>query len=168
MLVAALFRCGHIPRYGHDFLLYRIAELVHDNYAVRANDCDLVIIQNNVTLGAIDNSGNIGCDHVLALTDTDNQRVAAACSDDLLRVIHRNYAQCVRAAQTLYSLQNGLCQILLLAGVQIVHEVRDSLRIGLGLKLVAVCLQTLTQLLVVLDNAVVYNCYLALAAQMRM
>ena len=52
--------------------------------------------------------------------------------------------------------------------MQIVHEVRDSLRIGLGLKLVAVCLQTLTQLLVVLDNAVVYNCYLALAAQMRM
>ena len=167
VLVSALFRCGHIPRYGHDFLLYRIAELVHDNYAVRANDCNLVIIQNNVTLGAIDNSGNIGCDHVLALTDTDNQRVAAACSNDLLRVIHRDYAQCVRAAQTLHGLQNGLGQILLLAGVQIVHEVRDSLRIGLGLKLVAVCLQTLTQLLVVLDNAVVYNCYLALAAQMR-
>ena len=47
VLVAALFRCGHIPRYGHDFLLYRIAELVHDNYAVRANDCNLVIIQND-------------------------------------------------------------------------------------------------------------------------
>ena len=50
VLVSALFRCGHIPRYGHDFLLYRIAKLVHDNYAVRANDCNLVIIQNNERL----------------------------------------------------------------------------------------------------------------------
>ena len=168
VLVAALFRSGHVPRYGLDLLLDWVAKLVHNNYAVRTNDGNLVIVQNNVALGAIDNGGNVGRDHVLALTNADNQRVAAACSDDLLRVVHRDNAQCVRAAQTLYSLQNGLCEVLLLAGVQIVHQMSNCLGVGLGLELVAVRFQTLTQLLVVLDNAVMYDCYLALAAQMRM
>ncbi len=166
VLVAALFRSGHIPRYGLNFLLDRVAELVHDNYAVRTDDGNLVVIEDDVALGAADDGGDVRGDHVLALTDADNQRVAAACSDDLLCVVHRDNAQCIRAAQTLYGLQNGLCEVLLLAGMQIIYKVCNGLGVGLGLELVAVRFQTLTQLLIVLNDAVMYDCYLALAAQM--
>ena len=48
----------------------------------------------------------------------DNQRVVRGArrrSSCVLSIA--DYAQCVRAAQTLHGLQHGLCQILLLAGV---------------------------------------------------
>ena len=44
VLIAALFRSGKIPVYCLDSLFHHVAELVHDNYAVRTDDCNLVII----------------------------------------------------------------------------------------------------------------------------
>ena len=168
VLIAALFCGGHIPVDRLDFLLDNVAELVHDNDLIRTNDSDLVVIEDDEAAGTADDSGDVGGNHVLTLADADNERIVAAGRNDFLRVVHGHNAERVGAAQTLYGREDGLRQILLLAGVKIINKVRDGLGIGLRFELVAMRLKAGAQLLVVFDDAVVHNGDLALAAEMRM
>ena len=168
VLIAALFCCGHIPVDGLNFLFDFVAEFVHDNDFIRTHDRYFVVVKNDELPGTADNSGDIRCDHVFAFTDTDDERIAAARCDDFLCIIHRYNAECVRAAQTLHGSQNGFCKILLLAGVQIVDKMRNGFGVGLGLELITMRFKAFAQFLVVFNDAVVNDCNLALAAEMRM
>ena len=171
VLIAAFFRCGQIPVNRLHRLINYITEFVHDRDAVRPDDCNLVIIQNDILLGAANDRRYVRRDHVFALAHTDNQRAGTARRDDLLRIIHGDHTQRIRTAHTLHRIQHGLRQVLLLAGVQIVHQMRDRLGIGFGLEGIAVRLQAFAQLLVVLNDTVMHYRDLALAvtpAEMRM
>ena len=161
VLITALFSRGQIPVDRLHLLFDHVAELVHYNHAVRTDDRNLVVVKDNVFLGTADDCRDVGSNHVLAFTNADDQRVITACRNDLFGIIHRDHAQCVRTTDTLHGFQYSLGQVFLLAGVQIVNQMRNRLGIGLRLESIAVRLQTYTQFLIVLNNAVMHDRNLA-------
>ncbi len=92
----------------------------------------------------------------LADADADHQRTALARADHHIGLVHRHDPQGVGTVETTDDPLEGAEQIAVTAGLTL-QQVGDHLGIGLGLEHVALIGELPTQLLVILDDAVMHH-----------
>ena len=112
----------------------------------------------------LEDGRDIARDDGLALADADDERRVLACRDDRLRVVEMHDRERVRALEVLDRSGDGCGQV---AGEVALDEMRDGLGVGLGAQDVPVGREVLSQLDVVLDDAVVHDRDLAGAVDVR-
>ena len=93
---------------------------------------------------------------VLADADPDNQRTADACADQPIGFVARHDADRVGAFEVFDRKAHGVEQTASI-DLQRFDQMRDDLRVGVGVELIAVLLQFQPDLFEVLDDAVVHH-----------
>ncbi len=116
---------------------------------------DLTVLQQIVVLCVFDDRRHVGGDKHLALSLRDDQRTLTAHGIDRFGMVGKHDAQRKRTAQLVQHPADAADGIAIVVEIE---QLRHHLGVGVGQKLRALVVdQKLLELLVVFDNAVVYD-----------
>ena len=166
MGIAALFGGGDIPVDKMVLLLNRLLHAVIDLHAVFRHNCDLAVLHVGNVTGVLDYRRNIGGNEIAALTVAYEQRCILACCDEAIRAVGADDAQRICTLDAVQHLEHGV-EYIAAPSVIVRYQLSDDLGVGLGAEFIALGDQKIAQLYIVFYNAVVYDGYLAVAAELR-
>ena len=152
--IAALFGHVQIPIDMGDLGLDGIASLVGVLDARRRKLGKLTVLEHHDIAGGVDERDDVGGNVGAGLAHADHNRGVLAGNGDYARLVGAHGGQAVGAYHVGASLAHGGHQVVRL-GIGLLDQMREDLRIGLALKVMAAALQLLAQFGEVLDNAVV-------------
>ena len=152
--IAALFGHIQIPIDVGDLGLDDIAGLVGVLDARRRKLGKLTVLEHHDIAGGIDERDDIGGDIGAGLARADHDRGILAGHGDYAGLVGAHGGQAVGAYHVGASLAHRGHQVVRL-GIGLFDQMREYLRIGLALKVMAAALQLFAQLGEVLDDAVV-------------
>jgi hypothetical protein len=148
---AQLDRAG-VRLHDAGFALDLRAGAVVDGDAFAGHVGDVALFEIDDAVGRAGERHRVGREEVLAVAEPGHERRPEAGADHAMRFGFREHRDRVRAVEARDGLLHGGEQVAL---VQMVHEVRDHLGVGLAREHVAGRLEFGAQFLVVLDDAVV-------------
>ncbi|MNM61389.1 hypothetical protein D3C81_726890 [compost metagenome] len=149
----------------HGFALYRVTGQIPDGYLVAADLGDVAFFQVHEAVGHLAQGQLVGSQEVLPVAQTDNQRAAAARSQQAVWLVRADHCQAIGTVQLLDRSLQGVGQVR--DGLQgVVQQVDDDFGVGLGAEYVAQALEFFTQFFVILDDTVVHHRQF-LAGEMR-
>ena len=160
VLVAALLGGLDVPVDLVDGALERASEHVGDLDPPGPDVGDVALLEEDDASRVRQHGGHVGGQEGLAIAEADDERHVHARSHDAVRLALVDDGQRVGAARPLEGRAHGRGEV---AGVGLLDEVRDGLRVGLRLEGVAGGLELGAQLDEVLDDAVVDDRQLARA-----
>ena len=152
--IAALFGHIQIPIDVGDLGLDDIAGLVGVLDARRRKLGKLTVLEHHDIAGGIDERNHVGGNVGAGLAHADHNRGVLAGHGDYAGLVGAHGGQAVGAYHVGASLAHRGHQVVRL-GIGLFDQMREDLRIGLALKVMAAALQLFAQLGEVLDDAVV-------------
>ena len=152
--VTALFGHAQVPIDVGDLGLDDIAGLVGVLDARRRKLGKLTVLEHHDIAGGVDECDDVGGNVGAGLAHADHNRRVLAGHGDHAGLVGAHGGQTIGAYHVGASLAHGGHQVVRL-GIGLFDQMREDLRIGLALKVMAAALQLLAQLGEVLDNAVV-------------
>ena len=165
VLIAALLRSLGIPRNLEHFLRNRCAQTIRHLDCVLADNGKLAVSQNIGAARPRNDGGNIGCDEILSLAKSDDERIVLLRAEQHIRMSAAHERERVRPLDPLQNHAHCGDEI---PAVDLFQEVCDNFRIRLGLEDMPLCNQFFLQRKIVLDNAVVHDGKIAVTVRMRM
>ena len=165
VLVPALLGGGHVPVHMAVFLLDGAHLAVVYPDALSTENGQLAVVQIGDVPCVADDGRHVGGDHVLSLTEAQQQRRILPGAQQTVRVVGADDAQSIGPVHGVEHPDHGLKDVAAV-GIVVVQQLGYHLRVRLGPKAVALVEQLLLQLGVVFDNAVVYHSDAATLAHM--
>lgn len=165
--IATLFGHVQIPIDMGDLGLDDIAGLVGILDARGRELGKLTVLEHHDIAGGVDERDDVGGNVGTGLAHADHDRGVLAGNGDHARFVGAHGGQAISAHNVGASLAHGGHQVVRL-GIGLFDQMREDLRIGLALKVMAAALQLLTQFSEVLDNAVVDDGDATVAASVGM
>ena len=156
VIEAALFDLLEIPVDLVDLLVGRDVVDGLGDETVAAHRHHLVVVEIDDLLRVLQDGGHVGGEEVLVARDADDERRAVAHADDLVGLLLAHDDEPVGA----FELRHGQThRFLQRTGglVELLHQVRDDLGVGLGREEVAFLDEALLQRGIVFDDAVVHD-----------
>jgi hypothetical protein len=150
---AQLGRAG-VRVHGLDLALDRFTILSTIQHAAQLQVDHVAFFQVDDLVGGAGQRHRVRRNEVFALADTDDQWRTLARGNHAVRFFTAEYGDRVGAVQALDSQLDGLEQV---AAIHMVNQVGDDFGVGLALEHVAEGAQFGAQLVVVFNNAVVYQ-----------
>ena len=165
VLIAALFRCLGVPCHFEHLLRHRCAKMVCHLDRILADNGYFPIRQNIGAARFGYNGRNIRSDEVLALTESDDERVVLLRADEQIGMSAAHKYKRIRAFDALEHRTHCSDEV---PRIDLLEEMHDDLCIRLGLEDVPLGNQLFLQRKIVLDDAVVHDGKVAMAVRMRM
>ena len=165
--VAALFGHVQIPVDVGDLGLDNVAGLVGILDTRGRELGKLAVLEHHHVAGGVDKRDHVRGDIGAGLARADDDRGVLAGHGDHTGLVGAHGSQAIGAHHVGASLTHGSHQVVRL-GIGLFDQMREDLRIGLALKVMAAALQLLAQLGKVLDDAVVDDGNATVAAGVRM
>ena len=135
MLVTTLLCGDRIPQHALRRLRDCPTRVVGELDARTRDDGHLFIAEKHHVAGVTENRGNVRRDEELVLPEPDDDRRPVSHGDDLLGVFYRDEHDREHAAHDLQRTPHRLFETI---GTHLaLDEMRDDLRVGLGLELVS-------------------------------
>ena len=154
VLIAALFRGGHLPGdmlYG---LLDVFAVAVVEMDAGAVHDQQVTVVEIHHIPGVFQNGGHIGGDVVAVFAETEDQGRVLLDADDGVGIVLAQHAQGVAALHALHGLLYGGLEVQAHV-VEVFDEVGNHFRVGFRLEAFAPGNEQFFQFQIVFNDAVV-------------
>ena len=165
MGITAFFRSVNIPVDMFNLVLDTFAVAVHDGHSVLSENCKLPFAETENITGMLKERRNIGCYHILVLTEPDDQRPVLTDCHYLPWIIRKEDAEGIRTLEL--HLSTAHCGNRVTA-VIIIDKLGNDLGIRIAREGVAVRFEKSTELQIIFYYAVVYYCDLAAVSTVRM
>ena len=168
MLIAALFGSLGIPFDGCGLAGDGLLVDVEEFDGVRGQACDLEIVNVVDRAGVLEQCRHIGGDDGTVLTLANDERAVLAHGIDDTGLIGKKHAQRIGAAYMQHHAGDGIQRVACrFAGVVVVQQLCHDLGVGLRDKGKAFVEQTILDLLIVFNDAVVHHGNLLVTGIMR-
>ncbi len=166
--ISALLGCLGIHGYFHGFLFDLFLIDVVESNLVRFENADFLITDVVYLSRVFQNCRNIGSKESLSLSDTDNHRRVLPRDKNLSRVFLEHDRKRISAAHTHHCMRNRMNRSqIVLAQIEL-DQIDHNLGVRIGIELISVPEKLLLDILIVLDDAVVYADNRTVIADMRM
>ena len=153
MLEAALFGHDGVPGDVLGGTIDGMALKIHEADALRREDGDFAIAEEEDAAGVLQNRGNVAGDEEFVFAEADDDGRAEARGDDFVRIARGERYQRVRAAHHFYGFQDGFFERCAF-GI-FFDQVRDDFGVCFGDEFVAFGDELVLQLEIIFDDAVV-------------
>ena len=168
MLKTGLLSCFGIPFDLHRLFFDLVAVQVIEGDSSLLQPGQLQVADVIDVPGVFQDGRDVGGHEALAILHAQNHRAVLAGHVDLLRIIFKHHSQRIGTADTHHGMVDGIHRGTQVFLVIIVYQLDRHLGVGLGIELITFPQQLIFQLLIVLNDAVVYADHIAVVAAMGM